>query len=680
MNQEGIVINTDYERFSLRSNVETKIGDKLKLGLNLFGSKENTHNLVGGGQRSGSDNRGGILAALIWNPVYPIRYPDGTYYNLDDEGRLNPDTYGSVVNNPVATITEKNDRGINDRLSANLNLSYDIIDNLNFTLIAGSTTSNINNYNYARFLEGSVPAYPRSNFNSRNLTNYQLSNIITYNRDIGNTNVKLTGVYETSKSVVKRTGGNSLDYTLPAPYQDDGFFLLNLGAVQSVNANQTIESTQSFVGRAEVTVADNLFLTGIIRVDQSSKFRDDNRTGYFPSVSGAYSFKDLINTDGFVNNIKLRGGYGEVGNNGINPYDTYGSFAGGNGAVYAFGTGTLVNGLQYDGLVDPNLTWETTKQINVGLDFTLLDNTINLSVDWYKKNTVDLILQKPVEYSSGDPDGSFLTNLGETQNSGIDLSINADIINKGDFYWNANFVLSVLSNEVVDLGGEERLLVQPDDLRPGGGQINTYALEVGKPLGQMWGNYFLGTYKTGDADGTPGAPKYLLDEAGDLVYGVVGNGIPKVTWGFNNIFTYKNIDLNLVLNAAHGFDVYNITYAEMVGTGKNPNHRDYLNRWTPENQTEIPSVADNLLSDRYVEKGGFVRLSNISLGYNFKDLKYFRDLKVYLSAQNLFTITDYRGFDPEVSSTTNGSDLGPSMDYGAFPNPRTFTFGINIGF
>ena len=192
--------------------------------------------------------------------------------------------------------------------------------------------------------------------------------------------------------------------------------------------------------------------------------------------------------------------------------------------------------------------------------------------------------------SSGDPDGSFLTNVGETQNTGIDVSINADVINKGDFNWNSTFVLSVLSNEVVDLGGDEQIPFQPDDLRPGGGDIVTYVAQVGEPLGQMWGNFFLGTYKTGDTEGAPGSSRYLLDETtGAPVYGVIGNGIPKLTWGFNNTFTYKNIDLNVVLNAAHGFDVYNVTYAEMV-YGKNSTHRDYLNRWTPENQTEIPAV------------------------------------------------------------------------------------------
>ena len=673
VDQEGIVINTDYERFSLRANLETRVGDNLKIGLNIYGAREKRHNLFNGGSRASSDNRGGVLSILTYDPTYPVRNADGTYNQLQS-------SYGSILVNPIAVITEKNNNNINDRFNINLNLSYDFSPAFNYTLIAGNSIGHSNSENYALIPDGSSVIPPRASFSSSNLTRYQLSNVFSYNKDIGNTKIKLTGIYEVTKSQIKSAGGASGAYSQDG--LDNAFYLLELGTNHTINANQIESTVQSFVGRAEVSIAQNLFITGILRVDQSSTFRKENRTGYFPSVSAAYSIKDWLPEDGLFNNIKLRGGYGEVGNDNIPALSTYSQLVLGTNENYAFDGVSSAIGLDYAGQVDADLKWETTKQFNVGLDFTFLNNKLNLSIDWYKKNTVDLLLNAPLPYSSGDPNGQYITNIGEVENTGIDLSLDANIIDKNDLYWNANFNLSTTSNKIISLGGVDQILVQPDGIRPGGGQINTYAIEVGKPLGQMYGATFLGTWKTADAvDGeVPGSPKYLRDSDGENVLGVIGNGIPQLTWGFNNTFSYKGFDLNVLLRGVHDFDVYNVTYSEMVGRGKNANHVDFLNRWTPTNETETPSVLDNVLSDRYIEKGGFVRLSNITLGYTFKNIKLIQSLKVHVSGQNLFTITDYTGFDPEVSATSNGTDLGPSLDYGAYPNPRTVTLGVNIGF
>ena len=673
VDQEGIVINTDYKRYALRANIETKFGDKFKLSLNMYGSREKRHNIFKGGASASSDNRGGILSILTYDPTYPVRNTDGTYSQLQS-------TYGSILVNPIAVISEKNNNIISDRFNVNLNMSYNFTNAFSYTLLAGSTIGYNSSENYSLIPDGSSVIPPTASFAARNLTRYQLSNVFTYNKDIGNTNLKLTGIYEVTKHQTKRTGGNS------GAYAQDGlknaFYLLELGTNQTINATQVESTVESLVGRVEINVAQNLFITGILRVDQSSIFRKENRTGYFPSVSTAYSIRDFLPKEGFFNNIKLRAGYGEVGNDNIPALSTYSELIQGNSENYSFDGVNSGIGLSYAGQVDSDLKWETTQQFNIGLDLTFINNKFNLSVDWYKKNTVDLLLKSPLPFSAGDPNGEFITNIGEVENTGIDFSLDANIIDKNELYWNANFNISTTSNHIISLGDVDQILVQPDNIRPGGGQASTYAIGVGKPLGQMYGATFLGTWKTADAVNgeVPGSPKYLRDSDGNNVLGVIGNGIPDLTWGLNNTFIYKGFDLNILFRGVHGFDVYNITYSEMVGRGKNANHIDYLNSWTATNETEIPSVLDNVLSDRYIEKGDFIRLSNLSLGYTFYNLKSLSSFKIYISGQNLFTITDYTGFDPEVSATNSSTDLGPSLDYGAYPNPRTITLGVNVEF
>ncbi|OEK08807.1 hypothetical protein A8C32_00595 [Flavivirga aquatica] len=673
VDQEGIVFNSDYERFSLRSNLNTKFGEKFKLGLNIFGSRESTHNLFSGGARSSSDSRGGILGILGWNPSIPIRNPDGTYYQLQS-------TSGSNIVNPIAVQSERDNNQIQDRFNINLNLSYDFTSSFNYTLLAGSVMRHRNSENFAGISAGTSILPPRAGFSSNRLTTYQLSNIITWNKDFGNTNVKLTGIYELQENQTKTSSGSSGDFAIGG--LSNAYYLLELGVNPNIEANQQESTIQSYVGRAEVNVNDNLYLTGTIRIDQSSKFRKKNNTGYFPSISAAYALKDILPEDSFINNIKLRAGYGETGNEGVSPLSTYTSLP--TGRDFAFDGTTANVGLGNPRIVDENLKWETTKQINLGMDFSLLENRLNISLDWYKKNTVDLLLEQPVAFYSGG--GTYRTNVGEVKNSGIDFNIDARLLNTNNFSWNANFNLSIVTNEVVSLGGQDQILLQPDGIGPGGRGDNLYAIQVGKPLGQLYGATFLGTWKTADAaNGVPGSARYLTDEDGANVLGVIGNGTPELTWGFNNTFTYKEFDLNFLLRGVHGFDVLNATYGSLILAGGNiqtARHADFANRWTPQNETDIPATGDNVIaSSRYVENGSFIRLSNLSLGYTFNNLKFTRSLKVYASGQNLFTITDYTGFDPEVSSTgTSTSDNAPSFDYGAFPNPRTITLGVNIGF
>lgn len=678
VDQTGIVFNTNYERFSLRSNLNIDISDRFSVGLNIYGSREKSLNLVDGGARTADDARAGITAVLGWDPSTAFRNVDGSY-NLQSD-------YGSNLVNPIAVQNERDGNLIEDNFNANLNLSYDLTDNFNFTVLGGTLLRHFNNETFRGIPDGTSLDPSNSTFSSRRSSDYQLSNILTWDKDFGNNNLKITGIYELQSSEDRLESFSSSQYAI-SPLSE-AFFLSELGQTQVVGANFRKSNLQSYVGRAEFNMANELLVTGTIRVDQSSRFRKDNRTGYFPSVSLGYNLSQFIKEDGFVSNIKLRAGYGETGNQDIPPYSTYQSLP--TGRNYFFNGSSFDIGLGNPPLVDENLTWETTKQFNVGADFTFLDGRLRLNADWYKKNTVDLLLDLPVPDFAGG--GTIRTNAGEVQNSGFDINLDAVLVDSDDLSWNANLNFSKVNTEVVDLGGQEQIILRPPGINPAGRGDNLYIIEEGQPLGQFYGATFLGTYKTADAaEGVPGTPRYLEDDEG-VVLGVIGNGIPDFSWGLNTSLEWKGFDLNVLLRGVHGFDVLNVSRGLISLGGGNirqATSAEFLNRWTPENETEIPASGENFVANsRYVEDGSFISLSNLSLGYTLPNVPGLKSLRVYVSGQNLFKITDYKGYDPEVSATgssvaadgTQASDATPSLDYGAFPNPRTITLGLNLGF
>lgn len=652
VDQEGIILNTNYQRYSLRSNLNIDVSDKFSIGLNIFGSKEDSHNLIAGGARGAQDVRGGVQAILGWNPAVNYINPDGTY-NLESN-------FGSIMMNPIAVQRERDGNDITNSLNTNLNLSYDFSDNFNYTILAGSIQRVLNREVYQGIPDGSLLVPSSSNFAAIRSEDYQLSNIFTWKKDFGTTNVKLTGIYEMQSSTTRTAGFSAQEYIFSRI--PDAFYLSELAANQRVNANKQKSAIDSYVGRAEVNFNNELFVTATMRVDESSRFRKGNRTGYFPSVSAAYNVGNLfLEDDSFLNSLKFRAGYGETGNQNIAPYSTFQQLQ--TGANFPFDGSSLNIGVGFGGLVDENLTWETTKQINAGLDFRMANGRINLSLDWYKKNTVDLLLEKPVLASNGG--GTILTNIGEVENTGVDVTLSAVAVDTKDFKWNSDLTMSFLSNKVLDLGGPDEIVTEAP-FRPVGGNANWFLLKVGEPLGNFYGFQYLG------AD-TNGAAQYSTDQ------GIIGNGTPDFNWGFNNTLTYKNWDLNMLFRGVHGYQVLNSTLGIIRLATGNITAATSAEVLDPNSPT---TGNNNINSTRNIENGSFIRLSNLALGYTLPNVNNFASkIKLYVSAQNLFTITDYKGYDPEVSSVgVTNSDVTASFDSGALPNPRTVTFGVNIGF
>ena len=647
VDQDGIILNTNYKRYSLRSNLSVDLTDKFTVGLNVYGSKEDAHNLISGGTRGAQDVRGGVLSVLGWNPAVNYINTDGTY-------NVAAGSFGGILNNPIVVQRERVGDNITNRLNANLNLSYDFSDKLNFTLLLGSSQRTLNSELYQGEPDGSSLSPPSSSFAADRSEDYQLSNVLTWSKDFGDTNLKLTGIYELQSSTRRIGGFGAGQYIFSGI--PDAFYLAELAGSQSVSANKIESSIDSYVARAEVNFSDNLLVTGTIRVDESSRFRKGNRTGYFPSISAAYNLGNFIlSDDSYLSSLKLRAGYGETGNQNVAPFSTYQKLR--TGQNFPFNGSSLSVGLGFGGLVDEDLTWETTKQFNAGLDFKMAKGRLNLSLDWYKKNTVDLLLDARVPAVNGG--GSILKNIGEVENTGVDVVVSAAVIETDDFKWNSNLTMSSISNTVLDLGGPDEILTAT----PNGSATarNWFITRVGESLGNFYGYQYLGP----DASGVA---QYSTEQS------IIGNGMPNFTWGLNNTLSYKNWDLNFLIRGVHGYDILNATLSSIS---------DFAQGTSVEViDSNNPTSGNNFgNSSRYVEDGSFIRLSNLSLGYTLLDFKGFDSLKLYISAQNVFTITDYKGYDPEVSTGGVGSaDSTPSFDYGALPNPRTVTFGINLGF
>ncbi|MGB5438020.1 MAG: SusC/RagA family TonB-linked outer membrane protein, partial [Maribacter sp.] len=562
---------------------------------------------------------------------------------------------------------------------------------LSYTVIAAVSTINSNTESFRVEGDPELVGFNNVSFNNFKNTSHQVSNILNWNKEFGKNSLDVTGVYEFQGARALNNGYFAADQNV------GGLYLADNGSAENFANSGSQSAIQSYLGRAQYNYDGFLYVTGSMRVDESSRFAKGNRTGTFPSGAIALNFanKDFIQNSDTFSSLKLRAGWGKVGNQNINASARFSTNDG--AGIYSIDGVTSQTGEVQNQEGNPNLTWETTTQTNVGVDFGLFNNRLSGSIDFFNKDTEDLLLQTIVP---GTSIRTFI-NAGEVNNKGIDFSLSATIIQNDNFTWDANLAVSKIKNEVTKLTGDEEFIVGNVN-GIGGGGIKLNVIKIGEPLGTFWGYRALGTWKTTDniptdTDGAPiavpGDEKFALDENNEREFQTIGSGIPDVTFGLNNTFTYKNWDLNIFLNGSFGFDVYNQVLATISGNGGNRSNLSptVYDRWTPENETDIPRAGTGnvLNSSRWVEKGDFVRLSNLKLGYTFDEglIKGISSIQLYASGQNLFLITDYSGYDPEVSSSVRtdagvsaNPDAGAGIDIGAYPNPRTGTIGVKVTF
>ena len=719
--QDGLIINTNFKRVTLRSNIDLNVNKWLTAGVNVNAIKDKGNVPPFGEGTRYVDILGQVVNAVLrFDPVTPVYDENGNFSRP-------PTTYGDRdVWNPVATTqgayNESND------MTTNLNtyLDFKLMKGLSFriTAAAGITNSGKETY-YSHITQNGETSDGVGELTEAKYVYFQNSNILTYDKTF---NVKhhltLTGVAE----MQSYTDNGS--YINASGFFNDATGINDLGQANLINEKSSYDTKRainSYMGRVNYGFNNKYLVTFSYRADGSSVFGANNKWGYFPSASLAWraSEEDFISNLNIFSDLKFRGSWGITGNQAIAPYTTLDAITSGYNYPYD-GTGSTNIGFAATRAANPNLKWESTTQTNFGVDMGFFKGRLTATVDIYKKVTEDLLLSRPVPSYTGFT--LLLDNVGSVQNKGLEITVGGDPF-VGDFRWNTSANITFNRSEVLELLEGQQFM--PIRTSTGGGyQIwatgNNNALmnlEVGKPFGSMRGFVNLGTWSESEREQAaafgqlPGDPKWkdiagATDAEGNPIpdgristadLTTIGNTSPKFVFGWSNSLSYKNFTLTFLIQGSQGNDLFNATRIKTEGptNGASPNLK---NRWTIDNQdTDVPAFIDQLTRDaagltskvnlgrsaynrstRWIEDGSYVRLKNVTFGYNLpKSLVSkvgLQNLRLFVTATNLLTLTNYSGYDPEVSSYNVGTDAARGIDISNYPTVKTLTFGINLTF
>lgn len=674
VDETGLLKNTERKKLTVRSNIKTEINDKITVSLDLLGGHENTKN---SGDIGGKGNP--VTGALAWAPTEKV---------YDSIGYYNRNAVSPIWSNPYMTLKERNSKHAGDYALLNTKLKYRFLDYLTFEVLVGIDYKNdksayLNNKWISPGNMGSGQGYSES-------TTIQNSNILTFHQVFDEKNdLNVVGLVEFTKNQSNgfNADGSGLSTT------SNGFYNLGLNTTQSINSYYSNWGLLSFMGRISYSYMSKYLVSATFRADGSSKFQTtSNKWGYFPSVGLGWrlSKENFIKDLDLFYNLKLRGSYGVTGSQAIQPYSSLGLLT---PVQYSFGSNSLYQGYIPGNPSNPNLKWETTTQFDIGVDMAFWEGRLNVALDYYNKKTSDLLLNTPLPGYSGG--GSYLKNIGQVRNTGLELSLDITPVQNKNITWTSTFNASSNKNKVLDLG-DNSTLFRSDFVGEGFINTNIQVVRIGESLGSFFLIPWKGIYSTDDAElGYKAGDNKYEDVNGDGQINfedrvVSGSAIPKVSMGWNNSFQYKNVGLNLFFQSSLGNKIFNATYTIIAAPNSDvyyPTLSESVNYWTPENTSAswanpASKTGRNFTeSTQYLQNGGYVRLKNISLSYELpKKESSLIDVKMSASAQNLFTITEYKGLDPEASSTPVGSDASAGIDFGAYPSPRTYVLGLDIAF
>ena len=687
VDQEGIVINSGYERLGIRTTLNGEVTDKLNLSFSMNASREERLNTGDRANTPGDVDSNDLViqGALLWDPTSPVRDANGNLIDLS--------TRGSIKENPVAAGQRTNRNQFTNTFQGNLALNYAISDDLTFNVSMGSQLEDINDRNFRR----AVGNLPTQGFisDSQNIS-WQVINRLSYKKTFNEVHgFSIDFVYETRRKTNRFSSILASGFDTEAGGVDN----IALGKNQVTTSSFAERKLRSYFARTNYDYKERYLFSASLRVDQSSVF-PNHRNGYFPAFSAGWNIsnEEFMNSQELFSNLKLRGSWGITGNQSIAPFSTLAVLSVGGSSNFSFDGSSISVGVGPSNvLANPDLKWEETTQINIGVDATLWENRLSFSADYYAKETEGLLLERSLPAYTGVD--RQLVNSGVVQNEGFELNLNLrPLAYDADLSWDLGFNLSSNRSEVISLlDGQDEIIPTTFFGAGAAEQIPFTSIQVGEPLGNFRGFDNIGIWQTSEAaeaakfGAAPGDWKFR-DVNGDGVIDsndvtVVGNGTPDFVWGINNTFSYKNFDLNIFIQSSVGNDVYNLIRSASFGQTSDVRHAtspELLNAWTTENPSNTLPRLDSpskLLNSFFVEDGSFVRLKNISLGYNFPDsiLNRYRlsSARVYMSGQNLVTISDYKGFDPEVSSGDN-SDLFTGVDFSPYPIPKAIIFGLSL--
>ena len=709
LGQQGIIMNSDFDRYQGRVSLDQKVSDKIKVNLNANYSRSITN---GASPSSTVSSATSSLMYSVWG-YRPVTYDDTDLLNSLYDPAV--DQANDYRFNPILSSREEYRKRIEDNLISNAFVEYTILNGLKAKVSAGYRLKNVLNESFnnskTRYGNPSRSEGVNASMNTQENRSWLNENILTYVKTFNrkhNFNA-LAGItfqgdyYKYYRMDVQQITNEAL-----------GMSGMDEGTPTKVESSLSESKLMSYLARVNYNFDGKYYLTASFRSDGSSKFLNGNRWGYFPSGSVAWNFNReefLKGASDWLSSGKIRLSWGKTGNNRVSDFAAYAKLNSNVTTEYPFGN-SYYPGYALASIGNPDLKWETTAQTNLGFDLGFFKDRISLTVDLYDKKTSDLLMNADLPYTTGY--ATAFKNIGKIQNRGLEVTLETQNFKNKKFSWSTNFNISFNRGKILNLNaGQETLLstVSFDN----GYQTPSYIAQVGQPLGMMYGFVYDGTYKYEDFDKTasgnyilkanvpnnggdrssikPGTAKYK-DLNGDGVVNdndrtVIGRGHPLHTGGFTNNFTYKNFDLSIFFQWSYGNDIINANRLlfENGEPRKDTNmFASYTDRWTPDNpNSNIPAVrgqGPKVFSSRVVEDGSYLRLKTLSFGYTVPSviLKKWTlsSARIFVSAENLWTLTSYTGYDPEVS--VRNSALTPGFDYSAYPRAYNFSVGLNIGF
>lgn len=681
--QEGIVLNSDFERASFRLNLDRKLTSKFKVGNSLTFSNSTSN-------RSSTDGFLGspgqvISNALQISPTIPVYNSDGTYTLQNVAG-------GQLTDNPLALAKDSRNLVNVNRVLGSAFGEYDIIPGLRLKVLVGidGVFRKGSTYLPKSVLSGFQQGGVASISNSQNLI-WLNENTLSYDKELNNIhNITLLAGY------TQQAGRNEFNSTASRNFINDNLGYNNLGAgsiALTPNSGVGTWGLTSYLGRINYGYKDKYLLTLTGRVDGSSRFGLNNRYGFFPSGAAAWRMneEEFIKNLNIFSDLKFRVSYGLTGNQeGIGNYPSLALLSVQN---YVFGN-RISSGVGPSQIANPDLRWESTAQSDIGLDMSFFNSRLSVAVDAYRKHTKDLLLNIIIPGTSGY--ANALKNIGAVENKGIEIGINSQNI-VGAFKWDTQFNISINKNTVLDIGDVTQMFVgQTANIAQ---NISSGIIKVGEPLGSFYGYLTDGVFQAADDIVNSAQP---TAKAGDRKYkdlngdkrindndrSILGQAHPQFIGGITNNFSFKGFEISVFLQGVQGNSILNANRFELEYlSGISNQDRDVLNRWTPTNtNTDIPRASANrpanVISSRQIEDGSYLRLKNVQMGYNLSEkilkLTKLRMLRIYASAQNYITWTKYSGYDPEVNRF--GQDnVSQGFDYGSYPAAKTILFGVNVG-